>query len=122
LFCPECGNATRNETEPAAATGDERKTALPKDREITSGRRRGSSVEPLNPVSGRAAGGKDQQVRTSARDALADKVRPGLDKVRKATTLGLDEAASDSGLRFLLVVAVLFVLFLVLLFLSKWMV
>jgi hypothetical protein len=61
-------------------------------------------------------------VRTTTRGALKNKVKPGIAKVRKASTIGLDEAAADSGLRFLLVVAVLFVLFLVLLFLSKWIV
>ena len=68
----------------------------------------------------RSSGVRVQQVRTAARDALEDKVKPRVDKVRRASTLVLDGAASDSGIRFLLVVAILFVLFLVLLFLSEW--
>jgi len=41
-------------------------------------------------------------------------------KLRKGTTIMMDEAAYDPSLRFVLVAIVLFVLFLVLLLLSKW--
>jgi len=67
----------------------------------------------------RDSGGRVEQVRTAARDAIDDKVKPRVDKIRKASSVVLDEAAYP-GVRFFLVVGVLFVVFLVLLFLSKW--
>jgi hypothetical protein len=45
----------------------------------------------------------------------------GLGKLRKASSVVLDQAAYDPSLRFLLVAAALFLLFLVLLILSKVM-
>lgn len=55
-----------------------------------------------------------------ARDVLEDNVRPRVDKLRRASSVVLDEASYDPSLRFVLVAAVLFVLFLILLLLSKW--
>jgi len=43
-----------------------------------------------------------------------------MDRLRKGTSIVIDEAAYDPSLRFVLVAAALFLLFLVLLFLSKW--
>lgn len=132
LFCPQCGNATTIGTEQASAADDERMAPAKNDHETTSGR--GVNLDtvpdisadtsavgavPFNPS--RAYGARVQQARTAARDALEDKVRPRIDKIRKASSVVLDEAAYDPGIRFLLIVGVLFVLFLVLLFLSKWL-
>ena len=50
---------------------------------------------------------------------VADGVRGRVDKFRKVSSIMIDQAAYDPSLRFLLVAAVLFVLFLVLLILSK---
>jgi len=47
------------------------------------------------------------------------RARPRMGKLRKASTVVLDEAAYDPSIRFVLVAAVLFGLFLVLLILSK---
>jgi uncharacterized Zn finger protein (UPF0148 family) len=50
---------------------------------------------------------------------VADNVRDRVEKIRHVSHVVIDQAAYDPSLRFLLVAAVLFVLFLVLLILSK---
>ena len=56
-----------------------------------------------------------------ARGALGEDVKKGLGKVREISTVVLDEATYDPSARFVLVAAVLFVLFLVILILSEMM-
>ena len=56
----------------------------------------------------------------AARGAIENRMNSQVDKLRRVSNIVLDEAAYDSGLRFILVVGVVFALFLVLLFLSKW--
>ena len=56
----------------------------------------------------------------AARSGTENRMKPQVDKLRRVSNIVLDEAASDSSLRFILVVGFLFALFLVLLFLSKW--
>jgi hypothetical protein len=56
-----------------------------------------------------------------ARGALGEDVKKGFGKVRKISTVVLDEASYDPSARFVLVAAVLFVLFLVILILSEMM-
>ena len=56
-----------------------------------------------------------------ARGALGEDVKKGLGKVREISTVMLDEASYDPSARFVLVAAVLFVLFLVILILSEMM-
>jgi hypothetical protein len=62
---------------------------------------------------------KIHKATTAARDKLEDNVRPRVDKIRQASTVVLEEASDDPSVRFILVAGALFVLFLVLLFLSK---
>lgn|SRR6476620_5185216 len=50
---------------------------------------------------------------------VADNVRERVEKIRHVSSVVIDQAAYDPSLRFLLVAIVLFVLFLVLLILSK---
>lgn len=50
---------------------------------------------------------------------VADNVRERVEKIRHVSSVVIDQAAYDPSLRFLLVAAVLFVLFLILLILSK---
>ena len=63
---------------------------------------------------------RSQQPRSATRAAMEGRVKPGVDKLRRVSSVVLDEAAFDPGVRFILVVGVLFLLFLVLLLLSKW--
>lgn len=53
------------------------------------------------------------------KSGVAENVRERVEKIKHVSTVMIDQAAYDPSLRFLLVAAVLFVLFLVLLILSK---
>ena len=93
LFCPQCGNAaTRSSGASGAAAAAERQDA--------------SSEQSLDSE-------------TRKRDLPEGGVRPQFEKVRKASSVVIDEATYDPSVRFVLVAAVLFVLFLVILLLSK---
>jgi hypothetical protein len=59
------------------------------------------------------------RVKVAALDAVEGKIAPRVEKLRQASTVVLDEAADDPGLRFVLVAGVLFLLSLVLLLLSQ---
>lgn len=63
---------------------------------------------------------KSQRHRSAALGAMEARMKPGVDKLRRVSSVVLDEAAYDPSIRFILVVGVLFVLFVVLLLLSKW--
>jgi hypothetical protein len=56
---------------------------------------------------------------TAARAGVADNVRDRVEKIRQVSSVVIDQASYDPSLRFLLVTAALFVLFLVLVILSK---
>ena len=54
-----------------------------------------------------------------ARSGVAENVRDRVEKIKHVSSVVIDQAAYDPSLRFLLVAAALFVLFLVLVILSK---
>ena len=56
---------------------------------------------------------------SSALTGVAENVRERVEKIKHVSTVVIDQAAYDPSLRFLLVAAVIFVLFLILLILSK---
>jgi uncharacterized Zn finger protein (UPF0148 family) len=56
---------------------------------------------------------------SSALTSVAGNVRERVEKIKHVSTVMIDQAAYDPSLRFLLVAAVIFVLFLILLILSK---
>lgn len=59
------------------------------------------------------------RVKVAARDAVEGKIAPRVEKLRQASTIMLDEAADDPGLRFVLIAALLVILSLGLLLLSQ---
>ena len=69
-----------------------------------------------------ATGAREDEVRPrSGREALGGDVKKGLGKMREISTVMLEEASYDPSARFVLVAAVLFVLFLLILLLSEMM-
>ncbi len=54
-----------------------------------------------------------------AKTGVAENVRERVEKIKHVSSVMIDQAAYDPSLRFLLVAAVLFVLFLILLIVSK---
>jgi hypothetical protein len=103
------------ETDPIAAT--EEAAALP----VVAGDEQQAQAESLTGESQSmsAAPTRRHRVKVAARDAVEGKIAPRVEKLRHASTVMLDEAADDPGLRFVLVAAVLILLSLGLLLLSQ---
>ena len=102
MFCPQCGNPIQ---EPQPVTTNTSDTivehASPPVPEV-------APTQALNPV--------PQPVVHKPAD---HSVRGRVEHIRKVSSVMIDQAAYDPSLRFLLVAAALFILFLVLLILSK---
>ena len=131
LFCPGCGvptAKTATETEPTSADeapppaagdmapatsggpADAAKETVPLRSDVAA------AMAPVN--SGQSRGRAKPSV--IARDKRDRRLSAPVGKLRKGTSIVMDEAAYDPSLRFVLVAIILFVLFLVLLFFSKW--
>ena len=91
VFCPQCGNPIVTQQ-----TTTEVPQAVP--------------TKAVHPA---------PQPHSSALTGVADNVRDRVEKIRHVSSVVIDQAAYDPSLRFLLVAAVLFVLFIVLVILSK---
>ena len=92
MFCPQCGNPIAEHEIPEVP-----QTA---------------PTQALHP-------GAHPSAHPSTLAGVADNVRDRVEKIRHASSVVIDQAAYDPSLRFILVAAVLFVLFLFLLILSK---
>lgn len=92
MFCPQCGNPLV--TQQTTNTADTSQTA---------------PTQALHPTAPDPA----------PRSGVADNVRHRVEKIKHVSSVVIDQAAYDPSLRFLLVAAVLFVLFLVLVIISK---
>jgi poly-gamma-glutamate capsule biosynthesis protein CapA/YwtB (metallophosphatase superfamily) len=66
-----------------------------------------------------AAPTRRHRVKVAAMDAVEGKIAPRVEKLRQASTVMLDEAADDPGLRFVLIAAVLIIFSLVLVLLNQ---
>ena len=123
MFCPDCGKPlaeTTPEPQPqvvAEAAGPEVANVTPQDSDK-------ASDPPANPVSRAGTYGKARdslhRASTATRGALADNVKR-VEKIRHVSSVVLGEATYDPSLRFVLVAIGIFVVFLVLLLLSKVM-
>lgn len=137
FFCPECGNqlAEPNNEDVAASISEPAEQELPSPAETrtqslapesseqsTSPPRQrpgGSSLNYSGNLSAKAPGGERMGHRTAQRH-LEGELGQRVDRIRRISTEVLDQAAYDPSLRFILVAAFLFLLFLVILFLSKF--
>ena len=61
---------------------------------------------------------RKQSMTAAARDAVEDSLIPRMERLRQTSAVVLDEAADDPSLRFVLIAAVLFLIFLIMLLLS----
>jgi hypothetical protein len=77
------------------------------------------SVDPARPRMREAVGAKVQRATTMARGVEGD-VMQRVQKVREISTVVIDEAAYDPSLRFVLVAAIVFGLFLIIVVLNKF--
>jgi hypothetical protein len=113
-FCPQCGNPvvkqqTTTEVSPTAPTQALRSVG-PADDSVANP----NPNPPQTPPPPQA-----QHHHASGLTGVADNVRDRVEKIRHVSSVVIDQAAYDPSLRFLLVAAVLFVLFIVLVILSK---
>jgi predicted nucleic acid-binding Zn-ribbon protein len=123
MFCPDCGKPLSQpsgepETQPATeAPAPAVANATAKDT--------GKKLDPpADPVSKAGTYGKARdslhRASTATREALADNVKR-VERIRHVSSVVLGEATYDPSLRFVLVALGIFVVFLVLLLLSKVM-
>jgi predicted RNA-binding Zn-ribbon protein involved in translation (DUF1610 family) len=82
-------------------------------------RRERSAKTPVSPGVRKAVGAKIQRATSLARDVEGDVIHR-VQKVREVSSVVLDEAGNDPGLRFVLVAVIVFVLFLVIVLLNKF--
>lgn len=124
VFCPQCGAEIANkstETEPTvAAQAAETVTDLSETQPLVV-RPDLAKTQPLTPaVAEQALPPKTATPKwPDGSPGSEGNVRGRVEKLRKVSSVVIDEAAYDPSLRFILVTAVLFVLFIVLLIFSK---
>ena len=133
-FCPQCGQPIPghsqtdggrpvpdlSETQPLRAVPDIAET-LPLHTIQDLAATAPLSALPPAAVDPKPIENKPTPPRPTAHRTPHDEPRGPVGKIRKASSVVLDQAAYDPSLRFLLVAAVLFILFLVLMILSKVM-
>jgi hypothetical protein len=139
LFCPQCGQPIPNQSEPVHDHESNTTTthSAPTVRLVRDAAPDPSETQPLKaipdlsetqPLSVAAQTVLDQsaatkhpnlQRATNVARGLEENVLGRVDKIRKASSVVIDQAAYDPSLRFILVAAALFLLFLFLLILSK---
>ena len=140
LFCPQCGNAQPPQksrpSEPGVVDAppettskntaplEESEVAPPRTPTsktpdtVAISRPEETSKVPGTPGARGMVGAKLQRATTIARGVEGDVIHR-VQKVRQISHVVLDEAGDDPGLRFLLVAAIVFVLFLVIVLLNK---
>ena len=113
MFCPQCGNpiAKYQTTDdvPTAAT-QAFQTVTTTDEETPSQPSPTGPTQTIDP---------SPNPNPPALHGVAENVRERVEKIRHVSSVVIDEAAYDPSLRFLLVAAVLFLLFIVLVIISK---
>jgi uncharacterized Zn finger protein (UPF0148 family) len=97
LFCPQCGEKMGEPVRETVVALPPEKTVLAKTGEEKT----------------------DVDKTRLEKTGVAENVRERVEKIKHVSSVVIDQAAYDPSLRFLLVAAVLFVLFLILLILSK---
>jgi hypothetical protein len=131
LFCPQCGNAIANKKGAPQSAPD----GSPSSKSTPSAQALSDTIADVSPdkaltqpltsfspgvsQSVSARGHSNLQRATNVARSLEENVLGGVGKLRKVSSVVIDQAAYDPSLRFILVAAVLFVLSLLLLILSK---
>ena len=121
LFCPQCGNPM-GDPSGTPKIGKQRNEAG-RSEKATAAQSKNEPLKVERPQA-KAEGLKSRRdtiyrAADAARAGFDENVRGRVEKLRKASGVVIDQAAYDPSLRFLLVAAVMFLLFVVLLILSK---
>jgi hypothetical protein len=83
---------------------------------VSSDREEAAATTPVAPTDVR--GGRMRQRAASVGASVGGNLRPRVEKLREASTVVFDEASDDPGLRFVIIAALLFLLFLFILLFS----
>jgi hypothetical protein len=114
MFCPQCGNpiVTYQTTDDVQTARTQALHTVPTadDDESPSQPAQIAPTQKLHPSS---------HLTPTALHGVAENVRERVEKIRHVSHVVIDQAAYDPSLRFLLVAAVLFLLFIVLVIISK---
>ena len=105
VYCPQCGQHVGEAVAPAEAAAAE--AAAPE----TSSTAPTAATAPTQALSSTPA--------PSGLTGVADNVRDRVEKIKHVSSVVIDQAGYDPSLRFILVAVAIFVVFLVLLILSK---
>ena len=125
LFCPQCGQpivpqSGAPDPEPTNVVQAAETATDPSETQPLVALPDLSKTQPLTTrVSEHVSPPKDAQSKKSISRITEGNVMGRVEKLRKVSSVVIDEAAYDPSIRFILVTAVLFILFLVLLILSK---
>ena len=132
FFCPQCGRELDHHS-PESTAENSSETAVTRD--LRSAKSRSENPAQQQADTKAQAPANEQlprdtglpRVRETVRSlsaatpaAIESELLQRVQKIRKISTIVLDEAAYDPSLRFVLVAFALFILFLLLLFLNKW--
>jgi hypothetical protein len=113
-FCPQCGNPiVRYQSTadvPTAATQALHTVTTTDEESPSQQTSQTAPTQAIHPTSNPAP---------AALHGVAENVRERVEKIRHVSSVVIDQAAYDPSLRFLLVAAVLFLLFIVLVIISK---
>jgi hypothetical protein len=134
LFCPECGKPLTQKKPKSNQTGRAANTAAPEPASETAARAATHPGTDKSEARHKTAAGADGPMQVArertretlhrasnvARGAIEDNVKR-VEKIHHVSSVMLEEASYDPSLRFVLVAVGLFVLFVVLLVLSKVM-
>jgi hypothetical protein len=113
MFCPQCGNPIEQESTPTSISLSDTIVDTPPPETL---RPDIAATQPLSAIVPQKPARTSRSVITKTTD---HSVRGRVEQIRKVSSVMIDQAAYDPSLRFLLVAAAFFVLFLVLLILSK---
>ena len=112
MFCPQCGNPIVKQQTTTEVAHTAPTQAL---RTVTT-----ADDSPPSPQTAPTQAIHPPPTQThSALTGVADNVRDRVEKIRHVSSVVIDQAAYDPSLRFLLVAALLFVLFVLLVIISK---
>jgi uncharacterized Zn finger protein (UPF0148 family) len=125
FFCPQCGrdlNLQKSTAEKESETAVTKELRSVDSRAETQPQQKPDIKAPANELQRDTALRVRETVRSlsAAAPAAVEAGRQQVQKIREISTVVLDEASYDPSVRFVLVVLALFMLFLLLLFLSKW--
>jgi hypothetical protein len=116
MFCPQCGNPIQ---QPDSATTNISAADTMIDRAPAETRTDLAMTQPLNAVTPPPPESKPTPPPATIQAPTDHSVRGRVEHIRKVSSVVLDQAAYDPSLRFLLVAAAFFILFIVLLIASK---